>query len=105
MIVANALCRKEKLSMKAIVHTAYGPPEVLHLADLEKPVLKVGEILVRVAATIATIGDSRLRNFRVPPAQWLFARLYLGVLRPKRQVLGMAPAGHVEAVGQRRIAT
>jgi NADPH:quinone reductase-like Zn-dependent oxidoreductase len=85
--------------MKAIIHTRYGPPDVLRLAEIDKPVPKDGEILVKVAATLATIGDCRMRSFRVSPAEWLFARLYLGVLGPRRQVLGMALAGDVEATG------
>ncbi len=86
--------------MKAIVCERYGPPEVLHLREIAKPVPKDNEILVRVRATSVTIGDTRMRSFTVPRAQWLPARLYLGLTKPRRAVLGMEIAGDVEAVGQ-----
>jgi NADPH:quinone reductase-like Zn-dependent oxidoreductase len=85
--------------MKAMIYTQYGPPEVLHLADLPKPALRPNEVLVKIRATTVTIGDCRMRSFTVPPEQWLFARLYLGVFRPRRPVLGMELAGDIEAVG------
>jgi NADPH:quinone reductase-like Zn-dependent oxidoreductase len=83
-----------------MVYTRYGPPDVLHLAELPKPVPKDHEILVRVRATTVSKGDSRMRSFAVPQGQWLFARLYLGITGPRRQVLGMELAGDVEAVGK-----
>ncbi|MEZ4769921.1 MAG: NAD(P)-dependent alcohol dehydrogenase [Caldilineales bacterium] len=85
--------------MRAVVYDRYGPPEVLHLAELEKPVPKENEILVRIRATTVTAGDIRSRAFDVPAWQWLPARLYLGLTGPKRPVLGLEFAGDVEAVG------
>jgi NADPH:quinone reductase-like Zn-dependent oxidoreductase len=86
--------------MKAIVCTKYGPPEVLQLKEVEKPTPKDNEILVKVQATTVTIGDSRMRSFTVPRGMWLFARLYLGVRKPKRAILGMELAGEIESVGK-----
>lgn len=86
--------------MKAIVYDQYGPPEVLHMAEVEKPWPKDDEALIRVHSTSVTIGDVRMRAFDVPPLEWLPARLYLGVRRPKRAILGMELAGRVEAVGK-----
>jgi NADPH:quinone reductase-like Zn-dependent oxidoreductase len=85
--------------MKAIRYAQYGPPEVLHMAELPKPAPRPNEVLVKIRATTVTIGDCRMRSFTVPPEQWLFARLYLGVFRPRRSILGMELAGEVEAVG------
>lgn len=87
--------------MKAIQYTQYGPPEVLQMVDLPKPTLQPNEVLVKVQATTVTIGDCRMRSFTVPPEQWLFARLYLGVFKPRRKILGMELAGDVEAIGAR----
>jgi NADPH:quinone reductase-like Zn-dependent oxidoreductase len=86
--------------MKAVVYTEYGPPEVLHLTEIVKPVPKANEVLIKVHATTVTVGDSRMRSFTVPRGQWLPARLYLGVTKPKRPILGMELAGEVEAVGK-----
>lgn len=85
--------------MKTIVYDRYGPPEVLQLQERPRPVPKKHEVLVRVHATTVTIGDSRMRSFTVPPEQWIFARLYLGLLGPTRKVLGMELSGEIEAVG------
>ncbi|MBE2222698.1 MAG: NAD(P)-dependent alcohol dehydrogenase [Anaerolineae bacterium] len=86
--------------MKAIVCTKYGPPEVLQMKEIAKPVPQDNEILVKVQATTAHIGDTRMRSFNVPGSQWLFARLYLGVFKPKRTIFGMEVAGEVEAAGK-----
>jgi NADPH:quinone reductase-like Zn-dependent oxidoreductase len=85
--------------MKAVVCTKYGPPEVLQLIEVDKPVPKDNEILVKVYATTVARGDVRMRSFTVPFWQWLPARLYLGIRRPKRAVLGMELAGDIESVG------
>lgn len=86
--------------MKAVVYTKYGPPEVLHLTEVAQPVPKANEVLIKVLATTVTVGDTRMRSFTVPRGQWLPARLYLGVLKPKRPILGMELAGTVEATGK-----
>ncbi len=87
--------------MKAIVYTDYGPPDVLHLEEVEKPTPKDDEILVKVYATTVGAGDVKVRSFRnIPTLYWLLYRLYLGLKRPKRSILGMELAGEVEAVGK-----
>jgi NADPH:quinone reductase-like Zn-dependent oxidoreductase len=86
--------------MKAIVYTQYGPAEVLQLQEVEKPVPGEREVLVKVHATTVTAGDVRMRSFHVPRAEWLFARLYLGVRGPRRRILGMELGGEIEATGR-----
>lgn len=86
--------------MKAIVYTRYGSPDVLHLAEVAKPTPNDDEVLVKVHATTVTAGDTRMRSFTVPASQWLFARLYLGIRKPRRPILGMELAGEVVAAGK-----
>lgn len=88
--------------MKAIVYTEYGPPEVLQLTEVTKPTPKDNEVLVKIQATTVTIGDTIMRSLKIPGPRWqrLLARLYLGIRKPKRTILGMELAGDIEAVGQ-----
>ncbi|WP_066303495.1 NAD(P)-dependent alcohol dehydrogenase [Bacillus sp. FJAT-29814] len=85
--------------MKAIVYKRYGPPEVLFQEEVEKPVPRENEILVKIKATTVTVADIRARAFSVPPAFWLPARIALGFRQPKKEILGMELAGEVESVG------
>jgi NADPH:quinone reductase-like Zn-dependent oxidoreductase len=86
--------------MKAIICTKYGPPEVLEMREVAKPVPGDKEILVRVMATTVHIGDWRLRGFNVPPMFRLFFRLAVGFRGPRKNILGSEVAGIVEAVGK-----
>jgi NADPH:quinone reductase-like Zn-dependent oxidoreductase len=86
--------------MKAIVATKYGGPEVLQLKEVEKPMPKTNELLIKVHATTVTAGDFRMRSFTVPPLFWIPARITLGFTKPKNPIYGMELAGEVEAVGK-----
>lgn len=86
--------------MKAIVYKKYGSPDVLQLEEVEKPIPKENEILVKVKATTVTMADIRARSFKVPLSFWLFARIALGFKGPKKSILGMELAGEVESVGK-----
>jgi NADPH:quinone reductase-like Zn-dependent oxidoreductase len=86
--------------MKAIVCTKYGPPEVLQLQEVEKPVPKDNEVLIKIRTTTCHVGDVRIRSFNVPTWQVIPARLFLGILRPKKSILGMDLAGEIESVGK-----
>jgi NADPH:quinone reductase-like Zn-dependent oxidoreductase len=89
--------------MRAVVYMRFGPPEVLRLQELEKPAPGDRQVLVRVRATTVTIGDTIMRSLNMPIAGWqkLMARLYLGILKPRRPILGMELAGDVESVGKK----
>ena len=86
--------------MKAIVYTKFGPPDVLQLKEVAKPAPKDNEVLIRIYATTVTAGDYRVRSFTVPPSQWLLSRIYLGIIKPRRPILGSELAGEIESVGK-----
>lgn len=86
--------------MKAIVWTKYGPPDGLQLKEVEKPVPKDDQILVKIHATTITAGDCEMRRLELPLKLSLPVRIYAGFLRPKRiPILGQELAGEVEEVG------
>ena len=88
--------------MKAIVCTAYGPPEVLQFQEVDKPAPKDNEVLIRVHATTVHRGDSRMRGLDIPGPAWqrILARLVLGIRKPRNNILGMDLAGEIEATGK-----
>jgi len=86
--------------MKAIVYTKYGPPDVLQLKEVEKPTPKDNEVLIRIYATTVTFGDSRIRSFKFPRLYWLFMRMWLGLRKPRKKILGHELAGEIESVGK-----
>ena len=86
--------------MKAIICTKYGPPEVLQLKEVEKPIPKESEVLVRVHATTVTMGDCEIRRFKMPTWLWLLARIGFGFRGPRKKILGQELAGEIESVGK-----
>jgi NADPH:quinone reductase-like Zn-dependent oxidoreductase len=87
--------------LKAVVWTAYGPPEVLKLQEVEKPTAEDNKALIRIHATTVTAGDCEQRDLKLPFWYRLIMRAYVGLRRPKRiTILGMDLAGEVEATGK-----
>ncbi len=93
--------------MKAVVYTEFGPPEVLHVADVPTPTPKDDEVLVRVHATSVAYGDMLARNFKavsgrefnMPLPLLPLQRMVFGFRRPKVNILGSEFSGEIEAAG------
>jgi len=86
--------------MKAIVFTKYGSPDVLQLREVAKPTPKDNEVLIRIYATTVTAGDCEIRSFKIPLFIWLPLRLYMGLRKPRKHILGQELAGEIESVGK-----
>ncbi len=92
--------------MKAIVCTKYGPPEVLQLKEMENPLPKDNEVLIKVHATTVHIGDTKIRRLKPglgPVKDFFFKplmRIMIGFRGPRKKILGMELAGEIEAVGR-----
>jgi len=87
--------------MKAVVYTKYGSTDVLQLKEVEKPIPKDDEVLIKVHAAEATKTDCELRSFNFPVKWfWLPLRIAIGLIKPKKQILGGYFAGEVESIGK-----
>lgn len=93
-------------TMKAIICTKYGPPEVLQLKEVKKPIPKNNEVLIKIHATTAHVGDIKIRSFKPglgPVKDFFFKpmmRLMLGFKGPRNKILGMDLAGVIVAIGK-----
>ena len=87
--------------MRAVVYDRYGPPEVLRLEDVPQPVPNEDEVLIKIHATTVTRSDCGIRAANASSGLFVsfLSRLYSGVRRPKRRILGAELAGEVAAVG------
>ncbi|MGE7685938.1 NAD(P)-dependent alcohol dehydrogenase [Peribacillus simplex] len=86
--------------MKAMVCTKYGSPDVLELKEVAKPTPKDNEILVKVHAATVASGDIRVRSFKSPFLLWLPMRIFLGLRKPRKSILGVELAGEIEETGR-----
>ena len=90
------------MHIKAILHTKFGSPDELQLKEVDKPVPKDNEVLIKVRATTVTSTDCNVRNFTfVPRVFQIPARLFMfGVFKPRVNILGIDLAGEIETIGK-----
>ncbi|MFA1712270.1 NAD(P)-dependent alcohol dehydrogenase [Peribacillus frigoritolerans] len=86
--------------MKAMVCTKYGSPDVLELKEVVNPSPKDNEILVKVHAATVASGDIRVRGFKSPFLLWLPMRIFLGLRKPRKPILGVELSGEIEDTGR-----
>ncbi len=94
--------------MKAVICTKYGPPEVLQIKELKKPVPKNNEVLIRIKATTVTASDCIIRGFKMPgnlrfPQKQIMEfmmRIVVGFSKPKNPVIGLVLSGEIESIGK-----
>ncbi len=92
--------------LKAVICTKYGPPEVLRLEEVEKPIPRNNEVLIKIHTTTVHIGDAKIRSFRPGMGFALdllvkpIMRIVVGFTGPRRKILGMELSGEIEAVGK-----
>ena len=93
--------------MKAVICPKYGLPEVLQIRQVERPIPKSNEVLIKIYATTVHIGDTKIRGFK--PGMGFFLdllvkpmmRIIIGFRGPRKKILGMELAGEIEAVGEK----
>jgi NADPH:quinone reductase-like Zn-dependent oxidoreductase len=80
--------------MRAAIYKKYGPPEVIHFADIPKPQPKPNEVLVKIIATTVNRTDTGFRK-----AEYFIIRFFAGFFKPKNQILGTEFSGIIESIG------
>ena len=108
MIVSHPVVRSadadslQKLHpLKAITYQNYGPPSVLTVTEVEKPVAKDNAVLIKVGAAEATKTDCELRSFKFSVKWfWLPLRILSGIRRPRKQILGGYFSGEIASIGK-----
>ena len=86
--------------MKALLYHQYGAPDVVKMAEVEKPIAKDNEVLIRIHATTITTADWRARSLKLPDGFGILGRLVFGILKPRKPILGSELAGVIEATGK-----
>ena len=86
--------------MKAIVCTKYGPPNVLQLKEVKKPIPNDNEILIKIYASAVTVSDCIVRSGKVNILLWIPMRIFVGFRRPRRSILGFELSGKIEEIGK-----
>jgi len=85
--------------MKAMICTKYGQPEVLQIREIDKPIPKKNEVLIKIHAANVTISDCIVRSGKVNLLLWLPMRIFVGFKGPRKSILGFELSGEIEAIG------
>jgi NADPH:quinone reductase-like Zn-dependent oxidoreductase len=99
-LTGGAVELNEEGAMRAVVCARYGPPEVLQLRDLPRPMPKGGEVCIKILATSVTASDCIVRGLNLPLRLKLPLRIALGFRGPRNPVPGLVLAGEVDSVGK-----
>jgi NADPH:quinone reductase-like Zn-dependent oxidoreductase len=86
-------------NMKAIVCERYGPPDVLKLKEVDKPIPRANEVLIRVRAATVLMGDCDFRGMKLPLVWMIIMRLAFDFRGPRKKILGQELAGEIESFG------
>jgi NADPH:quinone reductase-like Zn-dependent oxidoreductase len=86
--------------MRAVLYEKYGPPELLQLKEVEKPVPKDSEVLIKVYAATVPAEALLLRSLPFSPLLWFLTRIGIGLIKPRKTILGSELAGEIESVGK-----
>ncbi len=87
--------------MRAVICTGYGPPEVLKLREIDKPIPKSNEVCIKIHASAVTASDIFIRSSQLPVQYMIPMRLMMGITKPRRSVPGLVLAGETESVGDK----
>jgi NADPH:quinone reductase-like Zn-dependent oxidoreductase len=87
-------------TMKAVICTKYGPPEVLQVREVVKPFPGNNAVLIKIVATSVTASDCIIRGYTLPAKMWIPSRLALGLTKPRKPILGLVFSGEVEKAGE-----
>ena len=88
--------------MKAVIHSKFGPPKELKIKEIEKPLPKDNEILIKIHTSTVTSSDCNMRDYTFGPKflEFIIRLVLIGVIKPKINILGVEMAGEVEDVGK-----
>ena len=86
--------------MKAIECTKYGPPEVLQIKEVKKPTPRHNEVCIKIYATAVTASDIFIRGSQLPIQFWIPMRLFIGLTKPRKSIIGLVLSGEIESVGK-----
>ncbi len=100
LLVGKTMTTRQQ-TMKAAVYERYGPPEVLKIKDIEKPIPGDREVLIRIHATTVTAECPKQRGLTFPLLLRIPFGLMFGFTKPRKQILGFEFAGEIEAIGSR----